>query len=117
MPENCIFCRIVAGEIPASLVYEDEAVIAFRDIHPQAPIHVLVVPREHVESIADLTDEQAELAGRTMTAVGKVARAVGGLEQGFRVIVNNGAEAGQTVPHLHLHILGGRQFSEGMVPR
>jgi histidine triad (HIT) family protein len=116
MAENCIFCRIVAGEIPAALVYEDETVIAFRDIHPQAPVHVLVVPREHVEAIADLADAHAELAGQTMLAVGRVARAVEGLKEGFRVIVNNGAAAGQTVPHLHLHLLGGRRFSEGMVP-
>lgn len=115
MAENCIFCRIIAGEIPATLVYEDETVVAFRDIHPQAPVHVLVVPRTHVESISELDESRTDLAGRTMLAVGKVAAAVGGLEQGFRVIVNNGPAAGQTVPHLHLHILGGRQFSEGMV--
>ena len=115
MSQSCIFCRIVAGEIPAKLVYEDDAVVAFHDVHPQAPIHVLVVPREHVPSIAALSDANLELAGRTMIAVGKVARAVGGLENGFRVIVNNGPGAGQTVPHLHLHLLGGRQFSEGMV--
>jgi histidine triad (HIT) family protein len=115
MSQSCIFCRIVAGEIPAKVVYEDDAVVAFHDVHPQAPIHVLVVPREHVPSIAVLSDANLELAGRTMIAVGKVARAVGGLENGFRVIVNNGPGAGQTVPHLHLHLLGGRQFSEGMV--
>ena len=115
MADNCIFCRIVAGEVPAKLVYQDETVIAFRDIQPQAPVHVLVVPREHIAAIADLSDAQTELAGRTMVAVAKVARAVEGLEEGFRVIVNNGAAAGQTVPHLHLHVLGGRRFSEGMV--
>lgn len=115
MAESCIFCRIIAGEIPAELVYEDDTVVAFRDIQPQAPVHLLIVPREHVDAIADLTDAQTELAGRAMVAVGKVARAVEGLEEGFRVIVNNGAAAGQTVPHLHLHLLGGRRFSEGMV--
>ena len=117
MAEDCIFCRIVAGEIPASLVYEDDSVIAFRDIHPQAPIHLLVVPRQHIAMLSDLTETHADLAASMLTAVPRVARQVGGLEQGFRVIVNNGAAAGQTVAHLHLHILGGRQFSEGMIPR
>ena len=115
MAQSCIFCRIVAGELPATRVYEDDAVSAIRDIHPQAPVHVLVVPREHVSGIDALGDSTAELAARTMTAVPKVARAVGGLEAGYRVIINQGAAAGQTVPHLHLHVLGGRQFSEGMV--
>jgi histidine triad (HIT) family protein len=115
MDPNCIFCRIIAGEIPAKLVYEDETVVAFRDIHPQAPVHVLVVPREHVASLTELDEGRTELAGRTLVAVPRVARAVGGLEDGFRMIVNNGAAAGQTVAHLHLHILGGRRFSEGMI--
>ena len=78
MADNCIFCRIVAGEVPAKLVYQDETVIAFRDIQPQAPVHVLVVPREHIAAIADLSDAQTELAGRTLVAVAKVARAVEG---------------------------------------
>ncbi|HEX6923826.1 MAG TPA: histidine triad nucleotide-binding protein [Longimicrobiaceae bacterium] len=115
MAENCIFCRIVAGELPASMVYEDETVVAFKDIRPQAPVHVLVVPREHVDSIAHLDDSHAEMAGKTILAVEKVARAVGGLEEGYRVIINCGEAGGQTVPHLHLHLLGGRRFSEGMV--
>lgn len=115
MPENCIFCKIVAGEIPATIVYEDDTVIAFRDINPQAPVHVLVVPRQHVDSLGDLRDEHASMAGHAMVAAGKVAETQG-LEDGFRLIVNNGAAAGQTVSHLHLHILGGRTFSEGMVP-
>lgn len=115
MDPSCIFCRIVAGEIPSRRVYEDDTVIAFHDIHPQAPVHVLVVPREHVAALSDLQEAHAGMAGRTLLAVPRVARAVGGLEDGFRLIVNNGAAAGQTVPHLHLHILGGRSFGEGMV--
>lgn len=115
MANQCIFCRIVAGEIPAARVYEDEAVIAFRDIHPQAPVHVLVIPREHVASVDALGDEHRALAGRLLTAVPHVARAVGGLEEGYRLIVNNGAAAGQTVHHLHLHVLGGRELGERMV--
>ena len=115
MASDCIFCRIIAGEIPSKRVYEDDAVIAFRDIHPQAPVHVLVVPREHIAGLSHLSDDHQALAGRALVAVEKVARAVGGLEDGYRVIINNGEAGGQTVPHLHLHILGGRRFSEGMV--
>lgn len=115
MPSDCIFCRIIAGELPSNRVYEDDAVIAFRDIHPQAPVHVLVVPREHVASLSDLGEEHRELAGRLLGAVPEVARAAGGVENGYRLIVNNGRDGGQTVPHLHLHILGGRTLGEGMV--
>jgi histidine triad (HIT) family protein len=116
MAENCIFCRIVAGELPSTRVYEDEAVIAIRDIRPQAPVHVLVIPRQHVAGIDDLDERHTELAASAMLVVPKVARAAGGLEKGYRVIVNQGPAGGQTVPHLHLHILGGRQLSEGMIP-
>jgi histidine triad (HIT) family protein len=115
MPNDCIFCRIVRGEIPAGRVYEDDAVIAFRDIHPQAPVHVLVVPREHVASTDALTDAHRELAGRLLTAVPLVARAAGGLENGYRVIANTGRDGGQTIDHLHLHVLGGRTLGEGML--
>ncbi|HET8654808.1 MAG TPA: histidine triad nucleotide-binding protein [Longimicrobiaceae bacterium] len=116
MPDDCVFCRIAAGEIPAGIVYQDDAVVAFRDIHPQMPVHVLVVPRRHVGSIDALTDADRDLAGRLLTAVPEVARALGGLENGYRVIANNGADAGQTVHHLHLHVLGGRALGEGMIP-
>ena len=108
---NCIFCRIAAGEIPAKLVYEDEQVVAFPDMHPQAPVHVLIVPRAHVNSLAELQD--GELAGRLLLAVGEVARREGVAERGFRTVVNTGPEGGQTVPHLHLHLLAGRTFVEG----
>lgn len=115
MSSECIFCRIASGEIPASIVYQDEAVVAFRDISPQAPVHVLLIPREHVASLAELGDEHLELAGRLLVAVPRVAAAVGGVEAGFRVISNSGAAAGQTVGHLHLHLLGGRGFAARMV--
>jgi histidine triad (HIT) family protein len=115
MATDCIFCKITAGEIPAGIVYQDEAVVAFRDLHPQAPIHLLVVPREHVASLDDLSDAHAALAGRLLTAVPRVVAAVGGLDGVYRVIANTGPDAGQTVHHLHLHILGGRALGEGLV--
>ena len=105
---DCVFCRIVAGEIPAKLVYEDERAIAFEDLHPAAPLHVLVVPRAHVARLADLDD--AALAGHPLQVVRRVARE-GGHAENFRLVVNNGDRAGQSVWHLHLHVLGGRQFS------
>ena len=108
---NCIFCRIAAGEIPANLVYEDEQVVAFPDIHPQAPTHVLVVPRRHIGSLAELQD--GDQAGRLLLAVGEVARRQGVAERGFRTVINTGPEGGQAVPHLHLHLLAGRTFAEG----
>ena len=107
MPD-CVFCRIAAKELPAKLVYEDEAVVAFPDLNPRAPFHVLVVPRRHVERLADLDDEA--LAGKLTLAAARVARQAG-QGDGFRVVVNNGAGAGQSVFHLHLHVLGGRPFN------
>lgn len=115
MANDCIFCRIAAGEIPAQVVYQDAHVVAFRDIHPQAPVHLLVIPREHVASLDALGDAHTEVAGRLLTALPRVAAAAGGLEDGYRMIANNGENAGQTVHHLHLHLLGGRRFDEGMV--
>jgi histidine triad (HIT) family protein len=105
---DCVFCRIAAKEPPAKLVYEDEAVVAFPDLNPRAPFHVLVVPRRHVERLTDLDDEA--LAGKLTLAAATVARQAGQGE-GFRVVLNNGAGAGQSVFHLHLHVLGGRPFS------
>lgn len=106
---DCLFCKIVAGEIPAERVYEDEGVLAFRDLHPQAPTHVLVIPKEHVESVGALTDAQRELAASVLLGVGKVAKALG-IEQ-FRAVANTGSEAGQSVFHLHVHLLAGRPLS------
>jgi histidine triad (HIT) family protein len=102
---DCLFCKIVAGEIPAELVHEDESTIAFRDISPQAPSHVLVVPRRHVDSLAALDDR--ELGGALLAAATRVA-ATEGLGTGWRLIANTGADGGQEVGHLHLHVLGGR---------
>jgi len=108
---SCIFCRIAAGEIPASRVLEDEHLVAFHDLNPKAPVHVLVVPREHVESVGTATEARAELLGRMLLACRRVAEQCGVAGGGFRVVLNTGPDAGQTVPHLHAHVLGGRVLS------
>lgn len=108
-----MFCKIVAGDIQADRVYEDEAVIAIRDIAPQAPTHVLVLPRDHVDSLATLADPA--LAGQLIAAAREVARSEG-LEAGWRLIANTGAHGGQEVPHLHLHVLGGRPLGRMLAP-
>ena len=105
---ECIFCRIVAKELPSRLVYEDDDIIAFNDLNARAPLHVLVVPRRHVERLSDLDD--AGLAGKLVLAAARIARDAGHGDN-FRLVVNNGAGAGQSVFHLHFHVLGGRQFT------
>ncbi len=104
---SCLFCKIAAGEIPARIVYEDADCLAFADISPQAPTHMLVIPREHIQSLEQATAEHAPLLGALMSAAATVARQAG-LAKGYRVVLNTGAEGGQTVDHLHLHVLGGR---------
>jgi histidine triad (HIT) family protein len=111
MPEKTLFTRIIDGEIPGSFVYQDEHVVAIRDINPAAPVHVLVIPRKPVPSLAQLEEGDLELAGRILLAIRAVAEQEGLAERGYRVVVNTGQEGGQTVPHLHFHILGGRQLS------
>lgn len=111
MTGNCIFCRIIAGEIPSKQVYQDEHLVAIRDINPAAPVHVLVIPREHVESLDGLEERHRELAGRLLLAVADLARKEGVAESGYRTVVNTGREGGQTVGHLHVHLIGGRQLS------
>ena len=110
---DCLFCRIIAGEIPSTKVYEDEHVFALRDFNPQAPNHILVVPREHIESAAALDETKAAAAARCLTAAAKIARQEG-LDGGFRIVSNCGDDAGQTVKHLHFHILGGKRLSDQM---
>lgn len=105
-----LFERIIAREIPAEILYEDSFTVAFRDIDPQAPFHVLVVPRRAFARIAECSESDAELLGRCLLAVDKVARAAGFQEQGYRVVINQGESAGQLVPHLHLHVLAGRDM-------
>lgn len=104
---ECLFCRIVSGEIPSERVYEDDEVVAFRDVAPRAPTHVLVIPRRHVPDVHALTDDDAALVGRCFAALRHVADAEG-LSSGYRIVANVGADAGQTVLHLHFHLLGGR---------
>lgn len=109
MAEGCLFCRIVAGEIPCTKVHEDDHTLAFRDINPQAPTHVLVIPKAHVGNIASIPP--GEVLGQVFAAAAAVARQEGIAETGYRLVFNVGADAGETVPHLHLHVLGGRQLS------
>ena len=110
MAEPCLFCRIATGEIPAKLVAESESCIAFRDIGPQAPTHVLVIPRRHVESLNQLTSADATLVAEMTALAQRVARDEGIAEPGYRLVINTNAHGGQTVFHLHLHLLGGRQM-------
>ena len=109
MADNCLFCRIVRGEVPAKLVAETPECVAFRDVNPQAPLHVLVIPRAHVASLDEATDP-AQL-GHLMLVAADVARREGYAERGYRTVVNTGPDAGQTVFHVHLHLLAGRRFS------
>ena len=105
---DCIFCKIAGHEIPAQIVYEDEDVLAFKDLKPVAPMHALVIPKKHISGIADAADEDAELMGRILLAAKKLAKESGLAEDGFRVVVNQGEKAGQSVFHLHVHVLAGR---------
>jgi histidine triad (HIT) family protein len=108
---SCLFCRIVAGEIPSTRVAEDELAIAIRDIAPRAPTHVLVMPREHIASAADLTDADAALVGRIFAMAADIARSEGIADGGYRIVTNVGTWGGQTVDHLHFHLMGGRPFT------
>jgi histidine triad (HIT) family protein len=108
---DCIFCKIVAGEIPAPRVLEGDDWIAIRDINPAAPVHVLVIPRRHVASVAALEDGDGTLAGTLLLAARDVARQEGVAESGYRTVINTGGHGGQTVAHLHVHVIGGRQLS------
>ncbi len=108
---DCIFCKIAAGEVPSDVVYRDEQLVAFRDINPQAPVHILVVPVAHVTYLSEFTDEQASLLGRMVLVANQLARREGIAEKGYRVVINCGQQGGQLVPHVHLHLLGGRSLS------
>lgn len=111
--DACVFCKIVSGDIPAERLYEDDAVIAFPDVSPQAPVHVLVIPKAHHVHLGD--DVPAETLSSLFGAVPEVARTTGIADTGYRVIVNSGRDANQTVAHLHVHVMGGRAMSHGMV--
>jgi histidine triad (HIT) family protein len=107
---DCIFCRIISGDIPSDILYQDEQVVAFRDINPKAPVHLLLVPRKHIESLAELSKDEASIMGHLVAVANRLAREAGISDKGYRLVVNSGPEGGQEVPHLHLHLLGGRQL-------
>ncbi len=108
---DCLFCKIINKEIPSEIVYEDEFVLAFKDISPQAPVHVLIIPKTHIASAMKLTDENADVVSKVFLAAGKIAKQFGIDESGFRIVNNCGVDGGQTVGHLHFHMLGGRNLS------
>jgi histidine triad (HIT) family protein len=109
--QNCLFCRIAEGEIPAEVVYQDEQAVAFRDINPQAPTHFLVIPREHIESLDEASQRDEAPLGHLLRVAARLANSEGLSESGYRTVINTGAGAGQSVFHLHLHVLGGRTLN------
>ena len=111
---DCIFCKIANGEIPSNKVYEDETVVAFHDIAPQTPVHVIVIPRQHIACAADITEENSAVIAHIFEVISKLAKELG-LDNGFRIINNCGADGGQTVGHIHFHILGGKKLGEKIV--
>ena len=111
MADDCIFCKIAGGEIPSDIVYEDDRCVVFRDIDPQAPIHLLVIPREHITGMDDLDDDDREVLGHLMLVVAQVARDEGLAASGYRTVINWGPDSGMEVPHLHIHVLGGRRMT------
>ncbi|MBO9597110.1 MAG: histidine triad nucleotide-binding protein [Cohnella sp.] len=108
---SCLFCKIVEGSIPSRIAYEDEHVVAFHDIAPQAPVHILVIPKKHITALNDAKPEDLELLGRIQLAARHVAKEAGIAESGYRVVTNNGADAGQVVFHIHYHVLGGEKLA------
>ncbi len=109
---DCIFCQIVAGKVPSEILYQDEEVIAFRDINPQAPIHLVIIPKRHIPSLTHLSEEDLPLMGRMVNIANQLAKREGIAESGYRLAINCGKEGGQLVPHLHMHLLGGRRLSD-----
>ena len=113
--EDCLFCKITKGEIPSNKVYEDEEILAFKDINPVAPIHILVIPKKHIGSLAHMEKEDEIIVGKIYGVINKIAEEQGFKENGYRVIVNCGKDAGQEVMHLHFHLLAGKKFGEKIV--
>ena len=111
---DCIFCKIVAGQIPSDVVYTDDRVIAFRDINPMAPVHLLIIPREHIVSLNDITERETPLVGHMVQVAKQLAKQQGVGTKGYRVVINCGSQGGQVVRHLHMHLLGGRELSGGL---
>lgn len=108
---DCIFCKIIAGEIPCKKLYEDEKVLAFYDINPEAPVHFLVIPKEHIASLNEVNEENKEIVAHIFMTINKLVKEVGISEDGYRVVTNCGVQGGQTVGHIHFHVLGGRNLS------
>ena len=113
--EDCLFCKIIKGEIPSTKVYEDDEILAFNDINPAAPIHILVIPKKHIASLAHMEKEDEAIVGKIYGVINKIAEEEGFKESGYRVIVNCGKDAGQEVMHLHFHILAGAKFGDKIV--
>ena len=113
--DNCIFCKIINGEIPSTKVYEDDEILAFNDINPAAPIHILVIPKKHITSLATMEKEDEKIIGKIYSVINKIAEEQNFKDEGYRVIVNCGKNGGQEVMHLHFHILGGKQLGEKIV--
>ena len=113
--EDCLFCKIVKGEVPSTKIYEDEEILAFKDINPAAPIHILVIPKKHIASLAQLDKEDEAIVGKIYGVINQIAEEQGVKEKGYRVIVNCGKDGGQEVMHLHFHLLAGKQFGEKIV--
>lgn len=109
--EDCLFCKIIAGQIPSTKVFENDAVYAFRDINPVAPIHVLIVPKKHIQSSEQLTREDDKLLGEMFEVARTIAKQEGLSENGYRLVFNTGKDGGQTVPHIHMHLIGGKELS------
>lgn len=110
MEDKCIFCRIIAGDVASDVVYQDQDCLAFRDIAPQAPTHLLIIPKRHIASLSELSEAQQELAGRLIIVAKNLAEKEGLAAKGYRLVINCGYEGGQVVPHLHLHLIGGRRL-------
>jgi len=108
---DCIFCKIIAGQIPSTIVYRDTQVVAFKDIQPLAPVHILIIPVEHIVSLTDITEKQAGLIGHMVVVANRLAKEQGIAQKGYRVVFNAGKDGGQVVQHLHMHLLGGRELS------
>ena len=115
MKEDCIFCKIIKGEIPSTKVYEDEEILAFKDINPAAPIHILIIPKKHIDSLATMQDGDEKIIGKIYNVINIIAEQQGVKEKGFRVIVNCGKDGGQEVEHLHFHLLAGTKLGEKIV--
>ena len=109
---DCVFCQIVAGKIPSDTLYQDEEVIAFRDINPLAPTHLLIIPKRHIASLAQLTGDEMPLIGHMARVANQLAREEGVAESGYRLVISSGEQGGQIVPHLHMHLMGGRRLSD-----